>query len=265
MNVAGNWTGDFRGTNSGGLSLGLDQQGNVLGGVATMHEPRYGTYQYVVSDRLGSPTLLKLNPAGPVPGISLGVVTVQCSLASDGEMTGQWSSSIGTKGVFSARRYNDPSKKQASTPTRKFAFISYCHDDKPFLDELTVHLKPLEKRGLLDPWSDSRIKGGNLWKEQIDRALQQTHIAVLLISPGFLASDFIVDNELPPILQAAKEKGVTVLPLILRTCGFTRDPHLSQFQAINDPSKPLAAMPTWERDKYYDMIADTMEKLAKGS
>ena len=42
------------------------------------------------------------------------------------------------------------------------------------------------------------------WKEEIEEALSDAVIAVLLISADFLASDFIVDNELPPILEGAE-------------------------------------------------------------
>ena len=66
--------------------------------------------------------------------------------------------------------------------------------------------------------------------------------AVLLVSADFLASDFIADNELPPLLVAAENEGVIILPVIVSPCLFTNVPALARFQAVNLPSKPLSAL-----------------------
>jgi len=86
-------------------------------------------------------------------------------------------------------------------PTR--AFISYSHTDQEYLDRLMIHLKPLIKKGVIDIWSDNKIKTGDHWKAEIEEALNNASISILLISADFMASDFIVDNELPPLLAKA--------------------------------------------------------------
>ncbi len=90
-------------------------------------------------------------------------------------------------------------------------FISYSHEDKAYLDRLRVHLKPLERENLIDTWDDTQIKAGENWQKVIETALERAAIAILLISPDFLASDFIIDNELPPLLSAAANKGTCIL------------------------------------------------------
>ncbi len=126
-----------------------------------------------------------------------------------------------------------------------------------------MHLQPLVRSQQLDVWSDDRIKAGADWKHEIESALQRAHVAVLLISPDFLASDFIVDNELPVLLGKANAQGVAILPLILRPCRFTRDRQLKVFQAVNPPEIPLASLSRWERDKYYDNIAREIEDMLR--
>ena len=76
-------------------------------------------------------------------------------------------------------------------------FISYNHADIAILERVQIHLKPLEKMNLIDIWDDTRIKAGEKWKDEVEKALEQASIAILLISADFLASDFIVENELP--------------------------------------------------------------------
>jgi len=117
-------------------------------------------------------------------------------------------------------------------PAGKRVFISYSHRDSAFLDRLMVHLKPLQRQGVLDPWVDTRLLAGERWKREIEKALKSARVAVLLISADFLASDFIIENELPPLLHAAEEKGTLIIPVILKPCRFTRDPHLREFQSV---------------------------------
>jgi hypothetical protein len=74
-----------------------------------------------------------------------------------------------------------------------------------------------------------------------------------------LASDFIVQNELPPILQAAESRGTVVLILNLSPSGIKRDKQLSQFQAINPPDKTLVQMNRGERDRTLVKLAETVE------
>jgi len=240
--------------------MSIDQNGPLLGGIATMHEHAYGVYQYSISGEIGPPIRLHLRPMTEAsPYFQLGVIEAQCALGADGLVRGRWQSTIGTNGAFTLRKYEENKAAPSRGAEQRLVFISYSHSDKAYLDELLVHLKPLEKKGLIDAWSDERIKAGSLWKTEIEAALSKAKVAILLISPSFLASDFIVENELPPILAKAKENGVRVLPVILRPCRYSRDDSLGPFQAINSPSTPLASLADWERDKHYDRIAHEIE------
>ena len=100
--------------------------------------------------------------------------------------------------------------------------ISYSHNDQEYLDRLLVHLKPLERDGLIDLWVDTKLRAGDRWKTEIEKALQKATVAVLLVSADFLSSDFIIDNELPPLLRNAEERGTRIIPLIIKPCRFTR-------------------------------------------
>jgi hypothetical protein len=156
------------------------------------------------------------------------------------------------------RSYSNLPKTETSIKT---VFISYCHKDVEFINRLRVHLRPLEKKGLIDLWDDSKIHAGDLWKVAIAEALSRARVAILIITADFLASEFIAENELPPLLSKAEAEGTRIIPLIAKPCRFTREKSLSAFQAINDPKSSLIALPEGKQEEVYDNISEIVEIL----
>lgn len=146
---------------------------------------------------------------------------------------------------------------------RNQVFISYSHADSEHLLRMRVHLRPFEKQSLVDVWADTKIKAGQQWKKEIEAALDRAAVAILFISADFLASDFITENELPPLLAAAEAEGVRILPVIIKPCAFTAVESLAQFQAVNDPSKPLIALNEVDRELLWVNVAQTIQSTLK--
>ena len=143
-------------------------------------------------------------------------------------------------------------------------FVSYSRRDAEWLELLRVHLKPLEREGLIDLWDDTRIRPGSLWREQLNAALDLARVAIILISADFLASDFIADNELPPLLEAADRDGCTVMPLLVRPSLFDEVAQLSRFQAVPRDGSTLNELSRAEQEKLLVKLAKEVASLAKG-
>ena len=104
----------------------------------------------------------------------------------------------------------------------------------------------------------ARIVGaGANWQEEIKGAIASTKVAVLLISVDYLASELVVENELPPLLAASEEEGVTILPIILGPCNF-KYTNLAHFQTVNDPSIPLSKMNKHDKDEVWNKVVETI-------
>jgi hypothetical protein len=142
-------------------------------------------------------------------------------------------------------------------------FISYSHKDRKVLDRLLVHLRPLEREEQIDAWNDTRLKAGSDWKEEVETALERARAAILLVSADFLASDFIVNNELPPLLESAERKGTVIIPVIVQPCRYTRDDSLRHLQAINDPARPLMSLSSVDQEQLLDDVAATVEQAMR--
>ena len=121
-------------------------------------------------------------------------------------------------------------------------FISYSHADEVWLKKLLTHLKSLKKYYGIEEWEDKHLRTSDKWEEEITKALNKATFAILLVSADFLASDFIDNNELQPLLKNTENKGTKIMPLIVSPCATFVECGLSVYQAANDPKRTLIEM-----------------------
>jgi len=66
-------------------------------------------------------------------------------------------------------------------------FISYSHRDEPWKERVARQLAVLAPGGL-DAWDDLRIAAGADWRAEINGAIAECDLALLLVSANFLDS-----------------------------------------------------------------------------
>ncbi len=151
---------------------------------------------------------------------------------------------------------------KVSTLAQRKVFISYSHKDAKWLKRLRVHLKPVEREGIIDLWDDTKIAAGVQWKEAIIDALEAARVAVLLVSADFLASDFISEHELPTLLAQAKVGGTTIVPIILSPSLFSGT-SLGTFQSINSPDHPISDITFSQQEQIFVNVAQIIMERFK--
>ena len=147
-------------------------------------------------------------------------------------------------------------------PARYQVFISYSHKDERWREDLDTHLTPFLRNGSIKSWSDMQIHPGSQWFDEIVSALNEVEVAVLLVTPNFLASDFIHEHELGPLLKEAEQDGVTILWVPIRESAY-KQTALKNYQSVFSPTKPLAAMPLAGRDKAWVKICEEIQTAVK--
>ena len=123
---------------------------------------------------------------------------------------------------------------------RKKIFISYSHGDEAWFTELKNRLLPLQRVHGFEIWDDKHLQPGQNWHDEIQKALGQTKLALLLVSPNFIRSEYIDKHEMKPLREAHERgEGVKVVPLYLRSADVDDYPFITKLQALNDPKTPL--------------------------
>ena len=95
-------------------------------------------------------------------------------------------------------------------------FYAYAPEDLTWVQELEKHLSLLQRQGIISTWHPRLIAAGEDWQHVTDAHFHKASIILLLISPDFLASNYCYGKEMKEALKREREKGVCVIPILLR-------------------------------------------------
>ena len=102
-------------------------------------------------------------------------------------------------------------------------FVSYSHKDSEYLgdEELLAFLRGLEKEGVRFWWDEALVAGDD-FDNEIKAQIENSQVAVVLVSQWFLDSDYCTKVEVEEFLRHASEKGLVIFPIILSPCEWQR-------------------------------------------
>lgn len=101
-------------------------------------------------------------------------------------------------------------------------FISYSRQDLAFKDELKTHLSILERYDLLKAWSCEEIQAGT-WDSQIQTELEEADVIVYMVSQNFMASGYIMEQEVAKGIKMAQENpDKKIICVLVRNCLWKR-------------------------------------------
>lgn len=139
-------------------------------------------------------------------------------------------------------------------------FVSYSHADEKLKNSVLLHLKPLERMGLITEWHDRKLLAGDTWGDVISQNLEQADIVLLLVSIDFINSKYCYDVELDRALERHADSTCRVIPIILRGCLWQHTP-FSKLQVLPRDGKPAVSWP--DLDDALAGIADGVRAAAE--
>ncbi len=140
----------------------------------------------------------------------------------------------------------------------KHLFYSYAREDEELRDELEKHLTTLKREGTISSWHDRQILPGQHWDEEIAEELNRADVILLLLSPDFIASDYICDKELKIALRRRRAGKAVVIPIALRPVAWPKD--LTKIQGLPKDCKPVTTWPN--RDEAFLDIEAGIRRIA---
>jgi hypothetical protein len=168
---------------------------------------------------------------------------------------------VASTGQGGKTRLSDPPKTANTAKKSLKVFVSYSHADEKLKDALLAHLKPLERLGLIQSWSDRMIKPGEIIDASIKEQLESSDLILLLVSVDFINSRYCYEIELQNALERHSKKKVHIVPIILRSCLWTHSP-FGGLLALPKDGKAVASAAWSNIDEALAHVAEELLKLA---
>jgi len=125
-------------------------------------------------------------------------------------------------------------------------FLSWAHDDEPLKRDLLGRLRPrfkILRNYNVSWWEDSVITPGEEWEPEILTWLGECDYIVQLLSPSFLASDFVRAHEVPGVSDAPNKP---TLPLMLESVPLRAD-----YELLGIEKRQIYRMPRSDHRGHY--------------
>ena len=149
--------------------------------------------------------------------------------------------------------------RNLSITSRDKVFVSYSHEDSHWLGQLLTHLAPVQRNGGFEVWVDSDIQPGTNWRAEIAAATGASKVAVLLVSKNFLASDFIMNEELPALTDASRKGRIRILCVPVSPSSW-QETELERLQWAVVPERTLSSLSESERDRVLVQVCSRIKE-----
>ncbi|MEK6787801.1 MAG: toll/interleukin-1 receptor domain-containing protein [Pseudomonadota bacterium] len=111
-------------------------------------------------------------------------------------------------------------KPQNNSKKRVRFFVSYAHRNQQLaeslINKLADHFRSSKSHDY-SLWMDSKILAGDEWENKILEARDKCDFGLILVSPSFLGSKFICENELSHFVGSDRTPSI---PVMLQTIDF---------------------------------------------
>jgi len=143
-------------------------------------------------------------------------------------------------------------------------FFSYSRKDVKWLNELREALEELEKRDQLVGLAlltDERLDAGDKWRARLTQFITESRFAVLIVTDQFMKSEFILNDELPLIIERHHKGEQEIHWILFEKVEFAPDSPFKWIQAAHTPLlPPLCDCEPGTRKLVYEKFAKRLQE-----
>lgn len=159
-------------------------------------------------------------------------------------------------------------------------FVSYSHelsDNKENGNWVEINGKSLLSKiiapiaNVAETWTDARLNYGDEWDKVIERKIRCANIIILLLSPGYFMSKYIMKRELPMIMEEYNNRADTnnklhIIPINIYN-PFTKIKEtyewLSKIQAVTNPTTSFSELDSRNKDNIIKETEETLKSIVE--
>ena len=103
--------------------------------------------------------------------------------------------------------------------SRARIFIAYAKEDWELRAELERQLAYLEVDGLVEVFFDGLVEPGANWGAVLQEQIRKADIVLFLLSSALIASNYVMNHEVPPAFARHEKGEAVVIPILIRDTG----------------------------------------------
>lgn len=139
-------------------------------------------------------------------------------------------------------------------------FVSFALPDAELRKSLDKHLGFLSHAGAIKYWSSAQMLPGAEWQAEFHRALAEADVALLLLSVEWMDEIGQRSGEFSQILEEYNDRGLHVIPILLRACAWQLHPWLGKLTALPRNGKAIDA---YEGNAQAEVLKEVVEEIAR--
>lgn len=125
--------------------------------------------------------------------------------------------------------------------TRKLnVFISYSHKNMKYKEKLLISLEALKQSYNIETWHDGMIDAGGNIDDDIKKAMDKSHIVLLIITDSFIASKYCIEEELQRAIEREKQDKCIVIPVMFQESVLTDVLSFFSHNRVPEDGKPIS-------------------------
>ena len=142
-------------------------------------------------------------------------------------------------------------------------FTLYAKEDEGLVEELTIHLSRLRRKGVITHYSDKEISRSEHWDEETRLDFESCDYMLFILSPALLMSGYMEDDEIQMAIRAGEQGLLSIVPIFVRNCDLSNDP-LQKFSSLPVNGQPIESYLWVDRQNAWRAVTDGLTALIEG-